>query len=56
MTMCQFCGAYSPRQCELREEAGCCPWEEAAEGDDWMDPDRMREDRDERERLQRDDE
>lgn len=27
-TLCPFCGAYSPRQCELEEETGgACPWE-----------------------------
>lgn len=27
--LCPFCGAYSPRQCELEEETGgVCPWEE----------------------------
>jgi len=26
--LCPFCGAYSPRQCELEEETGGdCPWE-----------------------------
>lgn len=29
LTLCPFCGAYSSRQCELIEDAGCCPWEEA---------------------------
>lgn len=27
--LCPFCGAYSTRSCELIEDAGCCPWEEA---------------------------
>ena len=49
--LCEFCGAYSPRSCELREEmGGFCPWEEM---DDEPDPDRMREDRDERRRLEK---
>lgn len=27
--LCPFCGAYSPRQCDLRDETGGeCPWEE----------------------------
>lgn len=27
--LCPFCGAYSPRQCELEDETdGVCPWEE----------------------------
>lgn len=47
--LCPFCGAYSPRNCELREETGgACPWEEMA-----PDPDLAREDRDERERLEK---
>lgn len=26
--LCPVCGAYSPRQCEMRDEAdGECPWE-----------------------------
>ena len=29
--LCPFCGAYGPRQCELIDDAGCCPWEEAEE-------------------------
>ncbi len=37
--LCPFCGAYSPRSCELEEDTGgFCPWEEAddalADGDD----------------------
>lgn len=31
ITLCPFCGAYSTRSCELIEDAGCCPWEEAEE-------------------------
>jgi hypothetical protein len=46
-TLCPACGAYSPRSCELADETGgICPWEEAQ-----LDPDRLREDRDERRRL-----
>ena len=45
--LCEFCGSYSPRDCELREEMdGVCPWEESE-----LDPDRLREDRDERRRV-----
>jgi len=41
--LCPFCGAYSPRQCELEEETGgCCPWEESE-----PDPDYLRDLRDE---------
>jgi len=45
-TLCPWCGAYSKRQCELKEEMGVCPWEESE-----PDPDRLREDRDERDAL-----
>jgi hypothetical protein len=31
MILCPFCGAYSPRSCDLIDDAGCCPWEEAEE-------------------------
>lgn len=35
--LCPFCGAYSPRSCELEEETGgTCPWEETR--DDEEDP------------------
>lgn len=37
--LCPFCGAYSPRQCELEEETGgTCPWEESL-----PDPDEQRD-------------
>ena len=42
--LCPFCGAYSRRSCELEDETGGeCLWE--------LDPDILREDRDERARL-----
>ncbi len=42
--LCPFCGAYSRRACELTDETdGECLWE--------LDPDMMRQDRDERRRL-----
>lgn len=45
-TLCPFCGAYSARSCELREEMdGSCAWEEA---DDEPDPDYLRDLRDDR--------
>ncbi len=45
-SLCPFCGAYSPRQCELEEEAGgICPWEESQPE---PDPDYLRDLRDER--------
>ena len=47
--LCPFCGAYSPRFCELLEETGgICPWEESS-----PDPDLLREDANERKRLER---
>lgn len=52
MTLCPFCGAYSPKQCELEEETGgVCPWEESQDGE--PDPDILREMRDERRSLSR---
>lgn len=46
-TLCPFCGAYSPRSCELLEETGgICPWEESE-----PDPDLLRDDAHERARL-----
>lgn len=27
-SLCPFCGAYSPRNCDLIDEAGFCVWEE----------------------------
>jgi hypothetical protein len=51
-TLCPFCGAYSPRSCELEEETGGeCPWLEIIE--DEPDPDILRDDRDERRRLEK---
>ena len=51
-TICPFCGAYSPRSCELEEETGGeCPWQEVL--DEEPDPDRLRDDRDERARLRK---
>lgn len=44
--LCQFCGAYSPMSCELREEMGSCPWEDSE-----PDPDLLRDDANERARL-----
>lgn len=49
-TLCPFCGAYSPRHCELEEETmGVCPWEESQ-----PDPDDLRDIRDEDRRMDRD--
>lgn len=45
--LCPFCGAFGPRKCEFKEEMdGVCPWEESE-----PDPDILREDRIERDRL-----
>lgn len=49
MTLCEVCGAYSRRSCEMEDEIGTCPWEDAG-GWDEPDPDRLREDRDDRAR------
>lgn len=39
--LCPVCGAYSIRECELREETdGVCPWEEEQ---DMADPDYLRD-------------
>lgn len=46
-TLCPFCGAHSPKQCELEEETGgACPWEDSE-----PDPDILRENAQERERA-----
>jgi len=49
--ICPFCGAYSPRSCELEEElAGAeCPWKELIA--DEPDPDLLREYRNEMRRI-----
>jgi len=44
--LCPWCGAYSSRSCELEEEMGSCPWEDSE-----PDPDLLREDAHERERI-----
>ena len=52
-TLCPWCGAYSPRQCDLEEETGgACPWVESGDYEQ-PDPDRLREDKQERDRLDR---
>ncbi len=45
---CPWCGAYSSRSCEMEEEMGSCPWEDSE-----PDPDILRDDAHERERLRR---
>jgi len=49
-SLCPWCGAHSPRQCELEDEIGSCPWEDSE-----PDPDFLREDWLERRALQEDD-
>lgn len=51
--ICPWCGAYSTRSCELEEDMGVCPWRDQ-QGDE-LDPDRLREDRDERRRVAKED-
>lgn len=53
ISLCPFCGAYSPRACEIEDEdAGIeCPWLDVM--DDEPDPDLLRDDRDERRRLEK---
>lgn len=46
--ICPFCGAYSTRSCEMTEDVGICVWEESE-----PDPDILREDRDERRRIEK---
>ena len=60
MTTCPHCGADSRRACDFEDEIGCCPFDEMGgwdqaddEPDDEIDPDRLREDRDERRRADR---
>lgn len=48
--ICPFCGAYSRRSCEMEDEMGYCPADEIEP----IDPDLLREDRDELQRLARD--
>lgn len=50
---CEFCGAYSPRSCEWEEMTGQSA--ETAPCQHEPDPDRLREDRDERRRMERED-
>lgn len=34
--LCPWCGAYSPRQCELEEEVGSCPWQDSEPDPDYL--------------------
>lgn len=43
---CPFCGAWTTSACEIEDGHDGCPWEE-------MDADEMRDDRDERRRLEK---
>lgn len=57
-TCCPHCGAYSRRSCEWESMTGCPPESAPCEFDEWdaePDPDRLREDRDERRRLEKED-
>lgn len=49
---CTICGAISRRACEMDDELGFCPWDEIEPRDE-PDPDILREDRDERRRLEK---
>lgn len=48
--LCPFCGRFSPGSCGIEAEiAGAsCPWEDSD-----LDPDLLREDRDERRRIEK---
>ncbi len=48
--LCPWCGAYSPRSCEIEDEisGASCPWEDSE-----LDPDLLRDDRDERRRMEK---
>lgn len=53
-TLCPYCGAYSTRACEWDpDQPDACPWFEIGDEDDEPDPDILREDRDERRRIER---
>lgn len=45
---CEICGTYSRRTSEMEDDLGFCPKEDAE-----PDPDILREDRDERRRIER---
>ncbi len=53
-TVCPFCGAYSVRSCEFEGGEEGCPWDDLNNEPD-LDPDYLREIRDENKRLQKDD-
>lgn len=53
-TVCPFCGAYSVRSCEFEGGEDGCPWDDLNNEPD-LDPDYLREIRDENKRLQKDD-
>lgn len=55
MNLCPFCGAYSPRACELLEMTeGDCLWDLSGDYKSEPDPDDLREQRDEQRRIDRD--
>lgn len=49
-TPCPFCGAYSVRSCEIEGIDDGCPWDDMLNE---PDPDWLREERDERRRIER---
>lgn len=53
-TPCPFCGAYSVRSCEIEGIEDGCPWDDLNNEPD-LDPDYLREIRDENKRLEKED-
>ncbi len=53
-TICPFCGAYSVRSCEFEGDEEGCPWDDLNNEPD-LDPDYLREIRDENKRLEKED-
>jgi len=53
-TVCPYCGAYSRRSCEWEEMTDTPRATAPCNFDEWdRDPDRLREDRDERKQLEK---
>lgn len=50
-TPCPFCGAYSPRSCEIEGVEDGCPWDDMLNE---PDPDYLRNLRDERKQIEKD--
>lgn len=55
--VCPHCGAYSRRSCEWEEMTGNMPESAPCKFDEWdaPDPDRLRDNRDERHQMQKED-